>query len=324
MVKNLLLTASAVCLSMFVQAQTINIDFEALTLTGTNTDYASTKDTFDYTFTGTSNTGGHIATFYGTKPSWGGYSGFNYSNVVNDTTAGYTNASAAYAPSGAGSSAKYVISYGEGYGISFNHSVKLKAFDYTNATYAGLSMKNGDSYSKKFGGVTGNDPDFFSVTVFGYLNGTVKPDSVTFYLADFRDANNANDYIVKAWRTVNLTTLGSVDSLSFKYASSDVGSFGVNTPVYFCMDNLTFVTPVSLNDVTPLATKVYPNPAVNNLTIAYKEPVNYQIFDVNGKLILAAQNTNNADISSLAQGNYFIKIATLKGDKTAVTQFVKQ
>ena len=46
--------------------------------------------------------------------------------------------------------------------------------DLTNATYAALSMQNGDSFAKKFGGTTGNDADLFGVTLRGFdnVNGT--------------------------------------------------------------------------------------------------------------------------------------------------------
>lgn len=328
MVRKLLLAASAVCLSVLVQAQSVIINFERLPLSGPNTDFAAVQDTdVVYNFKDTSGViAQHVATFYGKLENWGSYSGFNYSNVVNDTTAGFTNGSAAYAGSGAANSQKYVIAYGSDYGISFDTPVELDRVSYTNATYTGISMRDGDAYAKKFGGATGNDPDFFSVTVYGYRNGVVNADSVVFFLADFRDANNANDYIVKDWREVALRNLGMVDSLSFKFASSDVGSFGINTPLYFCLDNLYFKDPpMSAKNINrTFATELYPNPAVNSLRIEYKEPLNFQVFDVNGKVVLAAQNSNTADISKLAPGNYFIKMTTLNGDKTAHSQFVKK
>ena len=59
-----------------------------------------------------------------------------------------------------------------------------------------------------------------------------------FYLADFRFADNALDYVVDSWTWVDLSSLGVVSSLSFSLASSDVGQFGMNTPAYFAMDNL--------------------------------------------------------------------------------------
>ena len=36
-----------------------------------------------------------------------------------------------------------------------------------------------------------------------------------------------------------MTGAGSVSSLQFALASSDTGSFGINTPAYFALDSLT-------------------------------------------------------------------------------------
>jgi hypothetical protein len=72
-----------------------------------------------------------------------------------------------------------------------------------NTTFAYNSMRLGDTFAKKFGGASGNDPDYFKLTIRGYLNGIQKNDSVEFYLADFRAANNNNDYIIKKWTAAN-------------------------------------------------------------------------------------------------------------------------
>jgi MYXO-CTERM domain-containing protein len=37
---------------------------------------------------------------------------------------------------------------------------------------------------------------------------------------------------------VSLASLGAVQSLRFSLASSDTGEYGINTPAYFAMDNL--------------------------------------------------------------------------------------
>jgi len=66
------------------------------------------------------------------------------------------------------------------------------------------------------------------------------PDSVNFYLADYRFADNDSDYIVNSWKYVDLSTLGGVDTYEFDLSSSDTGAFGMNTPAYFCMDQFSF------------------------------------------------------------------------------------
>ena len=62
-----------------------------------------------------------------------------------------------------------------------------------------------------------------------------------FYLADYRSTDSAHDYIVDDWTWVDLSGLGTVDRIEFTLSSSDVGSFGMNTPAYFAMDCLNAV-----------------------------------------------------------------------------------
>jgi hypothetical protein len=182
--------------------------------------------------------------FYG----WGGWS---YSNVVNTTTPGLPNQYASY-PGGGSDAAGAAVPggvYAVGYSDPFTPSyINLPAGQtpqsvrLTNTTYAALSMKNGDQFAKKFGGPGGNDADYFKVTLTGYA-GSAKNGGVTgsidFYLADYRFADNAQDYIVNNWRSVDLTPLGAAQSIGLAFASSDVGQFGINTPTYLAMDNLT-------------------------------------------------------------------------------------
>jgi hypothetical protein len=104
-------------------------------------------------------------------------------------------------------------------------------------------MSNGDSFSKRFGGTSGNDPDFFRLTVEGLVGGNPVSPVVEFFLADYRFADNSQDYIVDEWTWVDLSSLGEVDGLRFSLDSTDNGSFGMNTPAYFAVDNMTVPEP---------------------------------------------------------------------------------
>ena len=115
----------------------------------------------------------------------------------------------------------------------------VSGFYITNSTYAAISMRDGDMFSKKFGGISGNDADWFKLVIRKYFGGVLSTDSVEFYLADFRFQNNAQDYILTSWQWVDLTSLGNSDSLLFTLSSSDVGQWGMNTPAFFCIDNFT-------------------------------------------------------------------------------------
>jgi hypothetical protein len=191
--------------------------------------------------------------------TFGSWSGFAYSNMTDTTTPGFTNQYSAYALAGAG---KFAVATGyldrtanETQLFAFDPNdptqlaqlpnlalptgYEIESLDVTNTTYAALSMLNGDSFAKKFGGPTGNDPDYFKLTVYGTdSGGHTLPNSVDFYLADFRFANNALDYIVSNWTTVNLASLSAATHLYFNLSSSDDGDFGMNTPAYFAVDNV--------------------------------------------------------------------------------------
>jgi len=94
------------------------------------------------------------------------------------------------------------------------------------------------SPTKKFGGATGDDPDWFLLTITGKDSSDAVTGTVDFYLADYRFDDNSLDYIVDEWTWVDLTSLGGATKLEFDLDSSDVGTWGMNTPAYFAMDDL--------------------------------------------------------------------------------------
>ena len=183
-------------------------------------------------------------------PAFDSWSGWSYSKVVNTTTAGFGNQYAAYNLPGGGGDAS------ANYGVAFSFSpgdattalpanTRPSSARLTNTTYAALSMLNGDPFAKKFGGTTGNDPDFFLLTITGTSASGLPTGAVNFYLADYRFADNSLDYVVKEWTTVNLSSLSAdTTKLSYALTSSDNDPvFGINTPAYFAADNLV-LTPV--------------------------------------------------------------------------------
>jgi len=107
----------------------------------------------------------------------------------------------------------------------------------TNSAYAYYSMTNGDSFSKKF-----EQGDWFLLTITGvHADGTT--DAVEYYLADLTHENEQDNYILNTWQWVDLSSLGAVTSLRFVLSSSDTGKYGMNTPAYFCLDNLGITDP---------------------------------------------------------------------------------
>lgn len=176
----------------------------------------------------------------------GGYwNGISYSNIGDTTTPGFGNQYAAYAGAGVGGSGIYAVAYaGAAAFIDLPAGAFAQSIYLTNTTYAALDMLDGSGFSKKFGGASGDDADFFDVIITGYdTPGGVgsTTGSVTFRLADYTFGDNSLDYIADTWSLVDLTPLGPAVSLRFTWASSDVGPFGINTPTYVALDGLTVV-----------------------------------------------------------------------------------
>ncbi|MEI8278787.1 MAG: DUF4465 domain-containing protein [Bacteroidota bacterium] len=324
---------SAVVLSTnAMNAQTI-ATFESLSL--------ATADTFYVNYSSYGNDVGlnnglaHLPCVYDTSggfPYWS--SGFAYSNKTDSVTSGYTNNYSAKTASGYNYSAKYAVASNfMPINIVLTGSAKgnpVQGFYITNATYAYNSMRDGDFVAKKFGGVTGNDPDWFKVQIRGYHGGVLSTtDSVDFYLADFRFANNAQDYIVKTWEWVNLLSLGDVDSLQLRLSSSDTaGGFGMNTPSYYCIDNFTTyeTSLVATVSTTPVA-KVYPIPATKqlNVEIMGDDVTNICVSDLTGCILAVYHVTEKVTTIStevLAPGIYLLQLSG-RGQKGSI-RFVKQ
>jgi len=189
------------------------------------------------------------ASFNNSFTDWGGgfssWSGFAYSNVADTTTSGLGNQYAAYSltvPNGGVYGVAYYSAYDAAPTVTFAGAVAPQSVSLTNGTYAALDMLAGSGFSKKFGGATGSDPDWLKLTFTGYDASHAVTGMVDFYLADYRFADNALDYVVSDWTNVDLTGLGAgVKSISLVLDSSDVGMFGINTPTYVAIDNLSFV-----------------------------------------------------------------------------------
>lgn len=105
-----------------------------------------------------------------------------------------------------------------------------------NTAYAYQSMLYGDSYAKKF-----DADDYFVLKIIGRTEKGEETGHVDFYLA--KDGK-----IVNEWTKVDLTPLGAVSNIDFVMDSSDKSAYGMNTPAYFCIDNMK----AELTDDTPV------------------------------------------------------------------------
>jgi hypothetical protein len=173
---------------------------------------------------------------------YGSWDGFSYSNITDTASSGWMSQFNVITGCGQGGSENYSVGY-VGWldppRMVLDEPMIMSGLYVTNNNYAYYSMLDGDAFAKKFGGASGNDADWFLLTMTGKDVTDVITGTVEFYLADYQFADNGMDYIVDNWRFVDLTGLGVVKSVEFGLSSSDTHpQYGMNTPAYFAMDTI--------------------------------------------------------------------------------------
>jgi outer membrane protein assembly factor BamB len=144
-------------------------------------------------------------------------------------------------------------------------------------------------------------------------------------------SSNANDSLF----VLNMQTGAIINRYDYNYANA--ANPALENIVFYRMDQQTQVLyalnwgidsiPVNPDNVTETDTPViniYPNPAVDQMTIADAGTYDYlNIYDVNGKLIFVIQTLqrNTFDIGFLAAGQYSLELASDER-RTARTQLV--
>ena len=198
---------------------------------------------------------------------WGSWSGFGYSNRTvttgsnimkdqwNACTGKGHNDSENYAVFFEDADAPMTISV-----VNSAEGQQLTGFYITNAAVAVNAFVNGDGMTA--GSFTTGD--FLKLTIIadGDASRTVE-----YYLADYRSENADDHYYVNDWRWVDLSSLGTVKTLSFSMASSRKNAWGYTTPLYFCMDDLGCKAPELPTAISSVSTA--------------QQPV--QQFDLNGR-----------------------------------------
>lgn len=254
--------------------------------------------------------------------SWGSWNGFAVSKVQDITTAGFGNQYASFANGGAAGSSQYGMWYSNGT-IEFNTSKVLKSIQITNATYAAISMRDGDEFAKQFGSVNSaagtpdgtNGEDWFLLQIVPLdENDVLVGDTIDFYLADYRFADDNDDYIVDSWETIDLGNV-TAKKLAFVLSSSDNGEWGMNTPGYFSIDNLVANNSLGIETLTELNAVVYPNPAHGQVTIAATETAEMELLNAVGQVVKTAvvNGTTTIDVNGLPAGIYHVALKTLSG-----------
>lgn len=262
--------------------------------------------------------------------AWGSWNGFSISNMTDNTTAGWGNQYSAFPGSGRNSS-NYGVYYPEGVIQSSSNAI-IDSFYISNSTFAGISMRDGDAFGKQFGSIYAadgttvdgtNGEDFFKVWVIAEDFFGAPKDSLEVFLADYRFVDNLQDYIVDSWIKVDVSSLGlACNKLSFRFESSDIGAFGINTPTYFVLDDAYYSLWMGVDEVNPITIDVFPNP-VNDIVSIKGENGTITLKDVNGIQILSQEHfgITTLNVNNLASGIYFIELISPNGK--AISKIVK-
>ena len=165
----------------------------------------------------------------------GNWSGFAISKNTNKTDATLNNEFSVYNSSGADDSKLFAVfkqSETIDHRITFNdgktHTLKSVSINNTTHTYSTIHS----GFDKK------EAKDFVLLTITGYDAAGSATNRIEFYLADYRPEHTDKKYIISDWNELDLSSLGSVQSIGLKITSSVNDNSDFTFPKYVCLDNL--------------------------------------------------------------------------------------
>jgi hypothetical protein len=286
------------------------IGFETFSLAA-NSSYASTSST-PFQVSGVAFN--HVHSFN----LW--YEGFSYTNKYDSATGNFNNLYGVRPYKGNNQSATYAVGQSRGIISVSSTQNTITGMYVTNSTYAYKTIRDGDSFSRKFGDTTGTGsgttipqgsyPDYFKLIIRPYLNGALKSDSVTFFLADYR---GTNDYIVDTWQFVNTAPLGKADSLQLTLRSTDNGQFGMNTPAFFGIDDVQveLPNPVGLNPPENAPAKIWPRVFHSSVSVTgIVGEFELTLTDIYGRMLRRTSEATMAGLDDLPEGVYVFTVRT--------------
>ena len=188
---------------------------------------------------------------------WGGFTASNRTDLnQSGLDAQYTAA----AGCGYDGSSQYAVAYTMGVQTDVyaadGQSYTVTGCYVTNNLWTYQDILQGGYGEPPYGGTTGNDPDWFKVTATGQNASGQTVGTLDFYLADYRFANNEEDYVLNTWEWFDLSPLGNVATISFSLSSSRGSGYNMITPAYFCMDNFNGVAPGGIDEPPYIANPV--------------------------------------------------------------------
>ncbi len=287
------------------------VDFEELTL-APNSHWMGTEDVDHFTSS-------YLSLYTHYDEDWGSpyWEGFVYTNETDTETSSYNNLSSCVGH-GVDNSDNYVTAY-----IGFYNTTGIKI----DRDHSG-SFDNRGAYFcmpvllKKYVVGTGSEYYFatqqfyFGLKASAYSNGTLVAER-EIMMADFTEGHS---YMMDDWTYVDLSWIENADSLYFEGIGNDTaGGWGLNTPLYFCMDNFGAPNPgpvyVNNNIAESLSIDAYFD-AAGMLNLSCESRINdVYVYDMTGRLVKnVSVNDNNVSMPfDGVNGMYIVSARTEKG-----------
>ena len=162
---------------------------------------------------------------YSYEDDWGGKTTTFTDNAYEEATVKFPVTYSLYESAYGTSNFAVITTYGET--IDLGEGVVIKKLFYTNSAYTVNSILNGDNYS----GAKFDATDWFKCTLIA-----TKADGTTANV----DIDLAKDgTYVSQWQLLDLSSLGKITSLGFAFTGSRSNDYGVLTPAYICLDDIT-------------------------------------------------------------------------------------
>ena len=271
--------------------------------------------------------GGWLFTNYTGYGYWGGFTASNRTDLnQSGLNAQYT----AVTGCGYDGSTQYAVAYT--YGVQTDvyaadgQSHTVTGCYITNNLWAYQDVLQGSMGQTPFGGLSGDDPDWFKLTATGKNASGQTVGTLDFYLADYRFEDNSQDYVLDTWEWFDLSPLGPVATISFSLSSTKSNYGGMITPAYFCMDNFNGggvapdLPPYVVNPVQNVVFNDYPQTLQVNLNGMATDPddpdenITYSIVSnsnpsaltatMSGKiLVMTRQNANQTIVDLTMRAN---------------------
>ena len=218
------------------------VDFEELPLDGENSSWIGDDGSGQFTSS-------YLTLYNDYDSQYDTWTGFSYTNGTDTETNNYTNLSSCVGH-GAGNSANYVTAYiGSDWVGDYSPipvGMKIDTEHSGNFTNRGAYFCM-PVYLKKY--VVGTTSEhyyashqlYFKLKASAYTTGALVGDR-EIMMADYTEGNS---YMMDDWTYVDLSWIENADSLSFTAISNDTADgYGINTPLFFCMDNFGADAPV--------------------------------------------------------------------------------